>query len=360
MSENKGLPTSQESNFDLDAIIKADEEDKKKEDALLTSNKRQEGNKKKAFIGVLSLALVGVVASLFIFKPFGLIDDEGDGKKPAITATATPSTSTNQNQAPGPAEPNFWDEKGKQYPVKLQDWQLKPDNAYRSVEGGEAAQSKAQQELINQMGAYNLSIPGVNSNLQTLPSRSNGFTDDPKQVTLPDGNLNPKYTYWTLEGFNENVNGELQRFINPVFGRWSLYQYSSAKDIINKDGYLNSLFQARMDPEFIKSVKGKPLSSWLPVFADWNSNDYGMGDKLLANGGPRWMGSLDNVETTFKFDEATQTYKAHVKANVTYVAWSQSQETLKKTGVITFDVLPGKEGTNVRYMLSNTKLEMTA
>lgn len=375
MTENQGPPKSPDSEFDLDALIRADEEDKRKEDALLSSEKKKEGNRKKLFVSVLSLALVAILSTLLIVDPFHIIGDDGKKTDGKVSANASTAPTNPNGQGPGAEEKAFWQEKGKTYPVKVEDWQLSSatktaspvDENGKSAEEIAKAKAKAEEErakaqaaLNNQVAAYNMAVPGVVSNLQTLPSRSNGFTDDPAQAVLPDGSLNPKYSYWTLEGFNENVNFTLQRMINPIFGSWQVYQYSSSKEAINRPMQIVSLFQLSYDPEYIKKMADQPASTWLPVYADWNGNDYGMGDQLLPEPGPRWLGSLENIETTFKFDETTQTYSAHVKAKVNYSAWSQSQQVLKKTGTITFDVNPGKDSNSIRYMLSNSKLEMTA
>lgn len=367
MSDNHGTSRGPDDlNFDLDAIIRADEEDKRKEDALLTSAKKKEDNKKKFFLGAIGLALVGTVTSLFILNPFGIGENKDDPKSSEPTSSVSaPANPENNGQGPDAnSQQPFWTEKGKQWPpaangVPLQEWQTQNGESYKNLPT-EEEQKKAKAELSKNVAAYNISVPGVNSNLQSLPSRSNGFTDDPSKVTLEDGSLNPKYSYWTLEGFNENVNYQLQRFVNPVFGGWQEYQYSSSKGLTVKDAILTDRFTGSYEPTYLDSMKDKPLNTWLPIYADWNHNDYGMGDQLLPEPAPRWLGSLDNVETTFTFNEAAQSYSAHVKANVTYVAWSQSQKTLTKTGVIEFDVTSGTDEKSIRYMLSNSKLEMKA
>ena len=197
-------------------------------------------------------------------------------------------------------------------------------------------------------------LPGFLSDLNTLPAKANGYTDDLKEQNLEDGSPNPQFSYWTVEGFNEFVGIALYRFANPVFGEWEAYTVSGKKETLNNPVvyvHLKDLF----DPKYLEEVKGKPIRQWLPIFADWDNNDYGMKDKLLD--GPRWMGEIENVNVKFDYDKNSRNYRAFVSANVTYKAWAKDQSVLEKKGVISFTVNKGDDPDR-RYLIRDTKLEI--
>lgn len=353
-SESENSDNPQAKKVYITAMMLAEAAAKTEENEYFANLRKKDRTRKLLILGPLVTGLAIVL--IFGFKSFNQSNSESE-------KTSSPGTSLSSNPTgtvPGGQQvPNeFWTEKPYPTQVQLKDWQLAPYNA-PSKGGSVDEQNNAKVALNTKVANYNLSVPGVASNLQGLPSRSAGFTDDTSKVKLPDGTLNPAYTYWTLEGFNENVNFTLQRFVNPLFGNWSNYQYSSAKPFVNDGQYLPILFSGLYDPAYLKTMEGKTPSQWIPVYADWASNDYGMSDQLLPSPAPRWMGTLDSVQTKFNFDSTTQMYTAHVEAAVTYVAWSQGQQILKKHGKITFDVLPGTPTGN-RYMLSNSKLEITS
>lgn len=350
MSNNDKLPNLGSlygKDEELDALIFADQEDKIREDNELNSARKKTRNKKILFSGIGAASVLALSGVFFLANPFGGDQTAGDVKNGTVS---TPGGTSGKNEDPA-ANPNnnanvsneddFWMETGRMYPVNLKEWELTPYP--RDGESPELASN------------YIRTIPGVDSTLNNLPSRSSGFTDNPKEVRLPDGSLNPLYSYWTQEGFNEFVGISMVRFVNPIFGEWELYQHPENNDVINTYEYLPHLFEDVFDPEYFDAVRDRPSKEWIPIYADWDANDYGMSDQLLK-GGPRWMGVLESLRNEFKYDSKTQSYSATVKGNVTYHAWAKDQTKLTKKGVITFDVKKGPE--NNRYLISNAKLEM--
>ena len=300
----------------------------------------QDRKRRNVIIGIGIAALVLLIAIIVLIA-------EGPHHRTIDTAPLKPQetiggSSNTQEQDGGEEmdlEKPFWSD--KKYPVEQQQWQKTP---YRDQKG-----KTLDTHITNLMS----NIPGAMSQIASLPSRSTGFTDDPHKALI-DGVPNPRYSYWTSEGFTENVYTALQRFINPEFGEWTQLQYPISLTS-NKES-MTRWFDDVYDPAYLASKKKAEPRTWVPIYADWDSNNYGMKDKLLNDGGPRWMGVLENVRTTLTYDKKKQ-YTAKVVAHVKYSAWAQDQTTLTKHGVITFNVVPGDE--THHYNITNSTLEMT-
>lgn len=332
--------------IDVDAILDADNADKARESAILKKDKDNAKRGKGILFGGLGLALVGVVVAGFMgYIPF--LNFSGD---PTPTEIPTAPVETIEPNTPVFEEKPFWiSDPFSAYPVKLEQWQIESWNEY-IMNDDKAAGLEELKALHQTVADYNSSIPGF-SQLQGLPARSNGFTDDIDKVRLEDGTLNPQYSYWTLEGFNDSVFFNLQRMVNPVFGNWVWAQMPEFDLETSRD-----LFKKVYDPEWFFNNSGeKPQAEWNPIFADWNNDDYGMTGSFLEPDGPRWMGVVESVEVVLNFDNEKQEYSADVTANVKYSSWGKTQDTvLEKNGTIAFKVVSGDE--TDKYMIKDSKL----
>lgn len=278
--------------------------------------------KRKAAIGtgVGLLAVVGIVGGLVAFDPFG---GEQNGASDTQSTVGAGQVNTN---APIQAskDTSFYQGKGQTgyiYPVKLEDWQS----------GDYEVGSKKVNEGI--LRKYSNGEFGQKSRI--FPSASTGFTSDVSKEKLPNGTLNPAFTFVTGEDFRIEVGGYIERLINPVLGGWYSLQFSAGKASSATDptGFVD-MFSSSF---FEKNAK-KPLKDYLPIYADWNQDDYGLGNQLLDSG-PRWMGTVKSTKTKLIYDKNTLQYSGTVTANIVYKAWARDQTVLQKEGVLTLNVV---------------------
>lgn len=320
--------------------------------------KEKKSKKPWIIVGVVALIVAALITTVVLVSgnnnsdqnvgkaDKGQVQDGGTG-----SGTMTMQEMREQQELDQPS--SDWWANGNEYPVKLEEWETIPYATLYS----DAYTNDERNEVLSKLHTKTYEYNGFYSSIGTLPTRSTGYTDNVDEQTLEDGTFNPLFSYWTAEGFNEFVGSALYRFTNPVFGEWGFTQYSEAKELLNHEG-TPYIFNDLYDPNHYDQQISKGSSKdWLPIYADWNSNDYGMGDQFIENDGPRWMGQVKNVSTEFDYDENTGSYVAKVTANVEYSAWSKDQKKLSKNGVITFDVKTGDDPDN-RYLISNTKLEI--
>lgn len=165
----------------------------------------------------------------------------------------------------------------------------------------------------------------------SLPSKDAGWTSDPKSYLMPDGTPNTRYTYMTGEDAQNIINLDIERFINPNVGAWNYLLHSRPDKTVTVNGAeWDDMFTAR----YLADPAHKEPRDRYPLLADWDNNDYGMGDKLLPAGSPRWMGRLTSSDVTKTYDRKTLSYTYVVDAKITYHAWSVDQEELTKNATM--------------------------
>lgn len=335
-------------NDDLDAMM-GESSSSNDNDDLLT-NKRKKKNRRNIVIGVASAAVIAAAFSgVVVLNPFG--GNQEQGNKTKTDTTSKSSDNGGDNQTPQQTDANsqeaFYQEKGKYYPVSYQDWQIVPFENQSGVNYADTKNSDANTQATsamsdevkkNVLNYYSSSEITTASNV--LPSEGGGYTADNSKEFDESGGMNPYYSFWTAEVFQSETGTDIQRLINPTFGGWDLYQYSAypANKYFNID-LVSDMFSNR----WVNDNANKPMSEYVPVYADWNGNDYGMGDKLLDSG-PRWYGEVTSSETTFAYDDATQQYTANMTLNIKYTAWAKDQSKLEKNGVMTLKLIPNVNG----------------
>lgn len=245
----------------------------------------------------------------------------GGSGAPSAASSASPHSTSG---AVSEGDEGFYHRPGSFFPVKMSPWQQK----------GYAEQSTNSKDSRHLSDAVLASYQG-NSRLGTtarkLPSEAAGFTSDPSKRFKPDKVINPYYSYWTTESFTRQAGEEIERLLNPTFGGWGVYQYASAHANHTFD---TSILADMFTPSFLAENKGKEPRAWVPVFADWGENDYGQGDDLLSSG-PRWYGQVTGSSSTSTYDKTTQQATVNYRATVTFTAWTKTQGTLVRHGVLT-------------------------
>lgn len=323
------------------------------------------------FLGVL------IVAGFFVADPLGLIGSDDDAERDNTEVVATDQSGETEEEDVVTVDPNepvleqeWWQEEETKYPVMVEDWTTKSYSEYLSEdalgENGEDGEGNEGEEgtegedpstgnnpddrnqlyprddVPESVESLNEYIAGstIGSHLESganaLPSEAAGYTSDFSKMVLSDGSLNPMFSAWTKETFNVELQKSITRFINPEFGGWASAQYSSWPR--SNDSVLVNRMADMFTADYLTEHEGDPVSSYLPIFADWNNNDYGMGDVLL-NPGPRWFGVVQDATLDFNRDSETGKYTAKVVANVKYTAWTQDQSKVEKFGTLTLNVV---------------------
>lgn len=314
-----------EKELSLEEIIAADAADSEKEDKKLRKAEKKTSTKKIALISASGVLAAAVVAGVLVFNPFGGVFNFGNSENENVTSDKKVEKIEYLDIDPediASKDEDFATDE-KRFPIKLEDWEKE---SFETQDGSEISQSVLKSELETSLF----------KNAGILPSEESGFTADPDKAELEDGSLNPLYSYWTAEVFTSEVGEYMKRLLNPTFGGWELYQYSSypASQFFAIDS-----IQDMFTSEWRSSNADKPYAEYVPVYADWAGNDYGMGDVLLSSGS-RWYGTVTSSSTNFVYDDELLQYKATLTAQVKFTAWNKDQSKLEKTGTLTLNLVP--------------------
>lgn len=341
---------------DLDSFIQYDNEGLEETTVIDDELKNK---KKKNKIIALSVAGLVLLSSIGVISGVALNNNSEDNDSSA-TSTSSQNDTTNDGDgsilledvpesdlvetADGVANPkkNFFEEDGKEFPIKLEDWQLESarnitvsnDETNNEEHSSGILGDNAISDEIKSSLYQKLATTDVDSASNTLPSEKSGYTsDDSKEII--DGIPNPDYSYWTKESFQADLGNSIERLINPIYGGWAFYQYSENNPAAFDVNIMSDMFTN----DYLEKHSTSNPSNYIPVFADWNSNDYGMGDILLTNGS-RWMGEVIYSDTEFVYNDDTNSYNVNYTAQVRFVAWSVNQETLEKYGTLKLKLVP--------------------
>jgi hypothetical protein len=334
----------------LDEIIAADENDAAAEDKVINGERRKKKVKKAILIGGTSALAVAVTAGFLFLSPFsGGLNFNNSDSNTVATASADPSAT---DPAPNPtiSEPpadtteDFAKDPSKMYPIPLKDWQTK---LYKSQDG----------DTLKKDIVASLSGSEINSSSNVLPSESSGFTADDSKQSLDDGSLNTFYSYWTAEQFQSEVGGYLERLLNPTFGGWEMYQHNG----IGSSGYFDTtLISDMFTDKWVTDNANKTTSEYVPVFADWGANNYGLSDTLLSMGS-RWIGTVSSSDTIFTYDQEKLQYSADITAQIKFTAWTKDQTKLEKNGTLTLHLVANADhlnSTNHKVLIDSANLKM--
>lgn len=295
-----------------DSVLRADEKkSRKKQIAVLSA-------------GALALVLVaGAGVALSGANPLG-------GKQATSEQRTQDIGADESSSGDFDGIDEFWASEDKYFPVEKAGWQKSPIEESNALEKkrGEILETV----LNDSSDLYNASM--------TLPSEAAGFTADSSQEFLSDDSPNPQYSFWTAEVFQAEAQSAIERLLNPVYGGWEKYQYPEFEAGSKFD---TSIFSDIFAPSFFEANADKQPSEYMPVYADWKSNDYGE-KRLLGNGGPRWFGQVKQSTTKFSYDEKTSSYTAEFTGDVVFTAWTESEEKIEKKGQLKLRFVPNVKG----------------
>lgn len=331
MSKETPLPAVEESAFDIDVLADEDRQQREAEDARIRALGRKQRRTRTQGRALVTLAVTGVVVALW--QPWHLLEEGG-----------APEFGEQRDTRPVTAAPiahkEFWqaDDGSIKYPTALQPWQ-------QTVHGDPKAKEQDAALRTAYVGTEAASSSGV------LPSAAAGYTSDPAKARNKDGTLNPYYSFATQEDYQNSALSYLERFVNPIYGDWTEYQYGAKSRAVNIERFADL-----MTPAYRAALTKNPKS--LPIYADWAANDYGMGDKLLTTG-PRWIGKVTSSETVWKYDESVGHYSATITANIAYSAWAKDQTVLSKGGTLTMNLVTNyqhPEDSGHRFLVNSASL----
>jgi hypothetical protein len=331
--------------FTMEELIAEDAKDSANEDKIL----KKQNSKKKHFILLGSagaLAIAAIIGVISINNPFGgesVFTNENDSK---VIETIDDSKSEKQIKTSKKAVDNredFVKEEGKAYPIKLDKWQETPITAQKPAD--------LRKSILKHIEATELY-----SASNTLPSAAAGYTSDDSKQLLPDGTMNPKYSYWTAEVLQYESGQYIERLINPRFGGWEMYQYPGNKAASN---FNLDLISDMFTESWYEKNSEKPLSEYVPVLSDWSSDSYGMKDDLLTTGS-RWYGEMQSSETKLVYNDETQQYDVSVIAKIKYTAWNKDQSKLEKNGTLTLNLVPNidRNESDNKVLIDSASLNM--
>lgn len=307
---------------------------KKKTQQVFDYNIFHHKKSKKKFIIISSVCLtiiVAIVLSVF-FLFFTSPMNNGTG------GTAPQSFSSRETSTIEYADgEKIYEKKSSILPVRFDEWEIQP---FTQLDDSSLPAKKLSQNIFN-----------ITTD---LPRESAGFTSDKEQAFDSQGGMNPLYSYWTDESFKKETGIIIERFLNPIFGDWVKYQKSDHPD----NGQLVNLF-SDIYTERWKESEGNNPRQYLPIFADWDNNDYGMGDFLAPS--VRWVGSIDRGEIITTYDENNQQYSASVTAYITFTSYTQDEKTVVKHGVLHLQLVDNSKNINSEktVLVDSSSLEVS-
>lgn len=108
----------------------------------------------------------------------------------------------------------------------------------------------------------------------SLPSKQSNpnLVDDPRFATTKDGRINPDYSYITMENVMPLIRDDVERLINPVYGKWEILQFPAGDYHDMTAGVFSDMLATKV-------TKTAELQKVVNLYADWNKNLYN--DKFL-------------------------------------------------------------------------------
>lgn len=189
------------------------------------------------------------------------------------------------------------------------------------------------------------------------------LTDDTSKAYNDDGTANPNYSYLTAENVSAQINDDIERIINPVYGGWGVLQMTH---IYDNDGDSPLIYFVDMfDPDLANDVlttdwnKARQL---MPLMADWDNNGFG---GQYSDAG--WDGSLfigqrtDDMSCTFDIQN-TLDDSITCSVPVTYYGGNANDANnpiqVNKTLTITYKPnYVNDSGSSRRILIENVKQE---
>lgn len=126
----------------------------------------------------------------------------------------------------------------------------------------------------------------------------------------------------------------IERIVNPLLGEWSDYQYSTSNA---NENFPVSTVADMFTPDFFERNADKEYKDYMPFYADWNADNYGI-DNLSDFA--RWYGEVGKIEANM-INENSGNAELFVKVDVTYRAWLDNGQKVSKKARLELDIVQG-------------------
>lgn len=184
-----------------------------------------------------------------------------------------------------------------------------------------------------------LNVPNIESVAQQYPSRADNYTSNPDFVYLEDGSFNPFYSLLTTEDVEYFFGNSVQRFLNPVFGEWGMFQHPEGPFDSVVEGFPADNFRSLFTEDWWNENIENGDASNLPVLADWNEDDYGGLDLVQNN--ERWFGEITSHDISVEGSSADTEILSSM--GVEYTSYDSSGGTVSREGTLEITVVPNIE-----------------
>lgn len=306
---------------EIDDMLKNNSSSDEPDDILSEKQDNKKKTNKYIIIGSTVVA-ISVLGSLIFFIPDRNNESHDSGSGPNMVEIDE-NADADKNQYFYLDNPNLT------YPVQLEDWEQNSRLLQENVDLGAKVFDK-----------YSKTFLGSSS--FALPPEAAGFTADRAKQYNENGAPNTFYSYWTAESFTRETGDLIERILNPVYGAWRPYQYSKNP---GNESFDFNLISDMFSSSWIDKNADKKFGEYVPLYADWEGNDYGMADQLLTSG-PRWIGKVIDGNCEFSFNEKSNGATVDYTSNVVFTAWSKNQTKIEKKGVLKMKLIPNNNQAN--------------
>ena len=223
---------------------------------------RKGRNGKKILIMVSAVVVIALVATgMFFWMRMNNTSDSVPGGERNRSSLGTSDTDTNpKTTSAGTAiDAQFLDSAGV------------PDY-YMVLKNDMTADQKTKADAA----AVALAPSNTDSALSSKSANPN-LTDDESKAYNSDKTMNPNYSYLTAENVSIQVRDDIERIINPIYGGWSSLQSpSTLKDNATPIAGFSDMFTSSDGKaSAVSSATISNASGILPLFADWNGDNFG-------------------------------------------------------------------------------------
>ena len=158
--------------------------------------------------------------------------------------------------------------------------------------------------------------------IQSLPSKSDGYTSNPEEMLDEEGFPNLYYTTILQEDIKEFSILYLNRIINPIFGDWVNYQYGKEYNPENID---SNIYSDMFTSDYIEKNKNS-----LPFLADKEKNNFGYEWDNTKDKQARVIGVIDDIYEISSNDDFSE---INLKASVVTFANTKNSQVRKNYNI---------------------------
>lgn len=348
--ENKDLKKEQ----DLDELMK--NATQKVEDNFEPNKNENKKNKKIIIYSTLTAALLlsAIGAGAYVFDDQEEFVNKTEQKKTVVSKSNLEDEPTHVQL---------------DYPIKIKDWateEHKEEIPDKKTEEKLKKISKKYSEvdLAFQWLPSSAKSPYTNTRKGSTLVIKDEFTSDLDKRYLSNGEENPKFSYAIREDYQRAFATITERLINPIYGGWI-----EAQDPIGEKAKVQSqleVLSSAFDSDWWnKNIKKNDYSK-LPIYADWNNNNFGglqLSDRTGGVNGT-FFGKIKETKAkkikarTLGFVKDSTLPLVKVEIPVEFVSYDKDENKLKKSGTLIYTLTPNLSNTDpeVRVVAKDARL----